>query len=105
MNFRVVFSAARGESQISPRLQAAPLFAFACCAISGFEYMRMLICDCALLRLRVCVCVRLFIGVRVQGLAGVSSTSPPGGNQVDGLPPAPVCLRLSVSKAIVIDKR
>ena len=46
--------------------------------------------DCALLRLRVSVCVCLFIGVRVQGLAGVSSTSPPGGNQVDGLPPAPV---------------
>ena len=32
----------------------------------------------------------MFICVRVQGLAGVSSTSPPGGNQVDGLPPAPV---------------
>ena len=46
--------------------------------------------DCALLRLRVSVCVCLFIGVRVQGLAGVSSTSLPGGNQVDPSPPAPV---------------
>ena len=34
--------------------------------------------------MRVC----LFGGVRLQGLAGVSSMSPPGGNQVDGLPPA-----------------
>ena len=46
----------------------------------------MIVRDCV----RVFVCVCLFIGVRVQGLAGVSSTSPPGGNQVDGLPPAPV---------------
>ena len=45
-------------------------------------------CAPAFVRVRVCVC--LFGGVRLQGLAGVSSTSPPGGNQVDGLPPAPV---------------
>ena len=49
--------------------------------------------DCAPAFARVRVCVCLFIGVRVQGLAGVSSTSPPGGNQVDGLPPAPVGLK------------
>lgn len=42
----------------------------------------------------VCGCLGLFvcslIGVRVQGFAGVSSMSPPGGNQVDGLLLAPV---------------
>ena len=46
----------------APRLQAAPLFAFACCAITVFACVRMLIRDCARLRLRVslcvCVCVR-----------------------------------------------
>ena len=51
-----------------------------------------------LLRLRVSVCVCLFIRVRVQGLADVSSTSAPGGNQVDGLPPAPVFSCSALSK-------
>ena len=46
------------------------------------------LCAPAFARVRVRVC--MFICVRLQGLAGVSSTSPPGGNQVDGLPPAPV---------------
>ena len=58
----------------------------------------MLIRDCALLCLRVSVraCACVFICVRLQGLAGVSSTSPPGGNQVDGLPPAPVFVQGNV---------